>query len=136
MLQWYLWPLRRKAPGISLTSLFLWDLNSTSRGVDSLDWIIILFSRWYLYWNSYHFEDYFSQCAEKKKVNWDMQALCYLHIFLHYFILWGNNLSFMELWSCKNRFNSKQVKVQQLEENCYEIADQRCTEDVCRPHVL
>lgn len=69
MLQWYLWPLRRKAPEISLTSLFLWDLNSTSRGVDSLDWIIILFSRWNLYWNSYHFEDYFSQCATWKNIS-------------------------------------------------------------------
>lgn len=37
MLLWYLWPLRKKAPEISLTSLFLWDLNSTSRDVDSLD---------------------------------------------------------------------------------------------------
>lgn len=30
----------------------------------------------------------------------------------------------------------EQTHVQKLEDKCYEIADQSCTEDVCRPHVL
>lgn len=144
MLLRYLWPLRKEAPEIALTSLFLWDLNPTSRNVDSLD--NHLLSRWYLNWNSNHFEDYYWQCATRKKIFsmlkgkskleliWDLSGwICKLIVngnFFYTLCPLRNKYIFMEL----QKQVHKQTHAQKAEGKGYGISDLSCSEDVHWPH--